>query len=276
MESTVQTLLAWKLWIVAGWFATILLCEHTLPLRRARHKRLLRRIARNLSLFGLNGIVSPLLVLYTAFVAESFSLGWRGEAWQTGMLPLVCDLLLIDAFVYWWHRANHAIPFLWRFHEIHHLDTELDSTTGVRFHLGEVILSALVRSLFVVLLDIPLASVLVAEIMLQLASLFQHANLRLPRLWERRLGYLLVTPQWHEFHHRARRQDTDSNYGNLLSVWDRLFATANPQRTPDSVGIGVERRSDLPLLALLLAPFYRKRSDVPFSRRKEKDREKNP
>ncbi len=273
METAVQTLLAWKLWIVAGWFATILLCEHTLPIRRPRHQRLLKRAARNLSLFGLNGIASPLLVLYTAFVAESFSLGWRGEGWQVGTLPLICDLILIDAFIYWWHRANHAMPFLWRFHEIHHLDVELDSTTGVRFHLGEVVLSALVRSVFVIALDIPLTSVLVAEIMLLLASLFQHANLRLPRLWERRLGYLLVTPQWHEFHHRARRQDTDSNYGNLLSLWDRLFSSANPQRTPASVGIGVERRGDMPLLALLLAPFYRKRSAVPFRR---KDPDENP
>ena len=212
-------------------------------------------------------------MLYTAFVAESFSLGWRSEAWQTGALPLVCDLLIIDALIYWWHRANHAIPFLWRFHEVHHLDTELDSTTGVRFHFGEVVLSALVRSLFVILLDIPLASVLVAEIMLQLASLLQHANLRLPNVWERRLGYVLVTPRWHEFHHRARRQDTDSNYGNLLSLWDRLFASANPQHTPASVGIGVERRSDLPLLALLLSPFRLKRSSVPFKR---KDRGENP
>ena len=273
METAVQTLLAWKIWIVAGWFATILLCEHTLPIRRVRHQRLLKRISRNLSLFGLNSIVSPLLVLYTAFVAESFSLGWRGEMWQTGLLPLVCDLLLIDVFIYWWHRANHMVPFLWRFHEVHHLDVELDSTTGVRFHVGEVMLSAFVRSLFVILLDIPIASVLVAEIMLLLASLLQHSNLHLPSVWERRFGYVVVTPRWHEFHHRARRQDTDSNYGNLLSLWDRLFSTVNPQRTPASVGIGVERRGDLPFFALLLAPFFRKPSAVPFRR---KDRDKNP
>ncbi len=255
MDTIIQTLLEWKLWIIGGWFVAIIFCEHTLPLRRARHRRLSQRYVRNLSLFALNGIVSPLLVLYTAFVAQSLSLGWRGEGWQTGALPLVIDLLVIDFFIYWWHRANHAIPFLWRFHEVHHLDDELDSTTGVRFHFGEVILSALVRSVYVVLLDIPLVAVLIAEILLQIITLFHHANLRLPQRLEHKLSYILVLPQWHEYHHRARRRDTDSNYGNILSLWDRLFSSANPQNTPTSIGIGVERKSDLPLLSLLLTPF---------------------
>ena len=261
MDSLIQTLLTWKLWIVGGWFALILICEHTLPLRRARHKHLLQRYARNLTLFGLNGIVSPLLVLYTAFVAQSLSLGWRDELLQASMFPLLLDLVLIDFFIYWWHRANHELPFLWRFHEVHHLDDELDSTTGVRFHVGEVILSTLVRSVYVVILDIPLVAILVAEILLQLTTLFHHANLRLPVFIERYVGYILVLPHWHEYHHRARRRDTDSNYGNILSVWDRLFSSVNPQRTPASIGIGVESKKDLSLLGLLLSPFKRKSDD---------------
>ncbi len=261
MDSIVQTLLTWKLWIVGGWFALIFICEHTLPLRRARHKHLLQRYARNFTLFGLNGVVSPLLVLYTAFVAQSLSLGWRDDLLQANLFPLLLDLILIDFFIYWWHRANHELPFLWRFHEVHHLDDELDSTTGVRFHVGEVILSTLVRSVYVVILDIPLVSILVAEILLQFTTLFHHANLRLPVFIERYVGYILVMPHWHEYHHRARRRDTDSNYGNILSLWDRLFSSVNPQRTPSSIGIGVESKKDLPLLGLLLSPFKRRNDD---------------
>jgi len=147
------------------------------------------------------------------------------------------------------------VPLLWRFHEVHHLDEFLDVTTGVRFHLGEVLLSALVRFAVIVILAIPLTSVIVFETLLLLATIFHHSNVRLPKRFEQLLSLVIVTPSIHWVHHHALRRDTDSNYATVLSVWDRLFDSRSAtQRTPDLV-IGVEKDHDRPFLPLLLRPF---------------------
>ena len=93
------------------------------------------------------------------------------------------DLVVLDFWIYWWHRANHEIPILWRFHQVHHFDELLDSTTAVRFHFGEVVLSALVRAVVIIVLDIPLNSVLVFEALVLMSAIFHHSDARLsPRL----------------------------------------------------------------------------------------------
>jgi sterol desaturase/sphingolipid hydroxylase (fatty acid hydroxylase superfamily) len=139
-----------------------------------------RRVARNGGLFGLNLLLSPLIVLPVTVWATSFSLGLR-PAWWTGGLGLTLDILLLDLWIYWWHRANHEIPLLWRFHQVHHLDETLDVTSAVRFHAGEVVLSALVRALVIVAFDIPLASVILFEGLVLACAIFHHSDARLPQ-----------------------------------------------------------------------------------------------
>jgi sterol desaturase/sphingolipid hydroxylase (fatty acid hydroxylase superfamily) len=215
------------------------------------------RVARNISLAGLNAVLSPLIVIPVSAVAAQWSLDWRPPWWQ-GTGGLVLDLLILDFWIYWWHVANHRIPLLWRFHEVHHLDQFLDATTALRFHAGEVVLSSLVRASVIFLLGVPLTSVVVFEAAIMVAALFHHSNLKIPSRIEEPLSWIVVTPAIHWVHHHAVRRDTDSNYATILSMWDRLFGNRSPTRRWAEMPIGVERLADTRLFELLVRPFRRR------------------
>ena len=197
---------------------------------------------------------SLLLVTPLTVAAAANALSWR-PAWWSGAAGLAADLVLLDLLIYWWHRANHELPLLWRFHVVHHLDRTLDTTSAIRFHFGEVLLSALARAAAIVLLALPLASVLIFETLLLAAAIFHHSNLRLPAGIEAALSRLVITPSIHWVHHRPRRADTDANYGTVFSFWDRLFGTRSPTRRRPDQPIGAEGQPELALPALLLRPF---------------------
>ena len=237
---------------VGAWILLILTAERAAPAvaRRGGWPRILR----NAGLFTVNIGLSRLAVIPITVLATSMTLEWRPD-WMQGGWALLADLLILDLWIYFWHRANHAIPLLWRFHEIHHLDEFLDASSAVRFHAGEVLMSAAVRAVVIVLLDIPLASVLAFETLVLVASVFQHSNVRLPAGLEKVLSMVIVTPSIHWVHHHAVRADTDSNYGTGLSVWDRLFATLSPTPRSPEMSIGVERLGDTGFFALLFRPF---------------------
>ncbi len=212
------------------------------------------RLARNAGLWLGNTVLSRFVILPLTLLAASHSLDWRPEEWRGGWW-LLLDVLVLDLLIYWWHRANHEFPILWRFHQVHHLDRRLDSTSAVRFHFGEVLLSAAFRSTVVILLDIPFEAILVQETVVLIAAIFQHSNVKLPRRLEQSLSLLIITPAIHWVHHHAVRRDTDSNYGTLLSLWDRIFGTLSPsEREPDML-IGVEKNRERSLGTLILLPF---------------------
>jgi sterol desaturase/sphingolipid hydroxylase (fatty acid hydroxylase superfamily) len=252
----IQGLLVSKTGIVLAVAAALFVLERLFPAARSHVANMIVRVAKNLSLFAINALASPLIVIPISVWAAGLAPRWRPE-WWSGWSGLAIDLLLLDLWIYWWHRANHEFPFLWRFHQVHHRDEFLDVTTAVRFHFGEVILSALVRAGVILLLAMPIASVVVFETLLLLATIFHHSNLKLPRGLERALSFAIVTPSIHWVHHHALRRDTDSNYATVLSVWDRLFRSrsATP-RTPE-MAIGVEGQRDEALPSLLVLPFRR-------------------
>jgi sterol desaturase/sphingolipid hydroxylase (fatty acid hydroxylase superfamily) len=259
MDSLAQDLLAYKAAAVALWFAAFFGAEHLAPAdRRGRGwPGGWRRLGRNAALWALNSAlfvaaVGPL----TAWAAGQGVLD--RPAWWTGWPGLALDLLLLDFLIYWWHRANHEFPLLWRFHAVHHLDRFLDTTTAVRFHWGEVLLSAGFRAVVVILLSVPLASILAFETLVLMAALFHHSNLRLPAPVEHVLRSVVITPGIHWVHHHRVRADTDSNYGTVLSVWDRLFASRSATPRSNGMAIGVEGAEERSLARLLLAPFARR------------------
>ena len=216
----------------------------------------LNRLARNFSLAGLNALLGPFIVIPVTAYAAGHAWQWRPD-WWSGWIGLTFDILILDCWIYFWHRLNHVVPFLWRFHEVHHLDENLDASSALRFHFGEVILSSVVRAGFILLLGVPLLSVVVFEILVTVAALFHHSNIKLPNRFDAMLSRIVVTPSLHFVHHHALRSDTDSNYATILSVWDRVFASRNAVKFNSAMKIGVESLSDVPILRLILRPFYK-------------------
>ncbi|MEO8557968.1 MAG: sterol desaturase family protein [Rhodospirillales bacterium] len=268
METAVATLLGWKIALIGAWFAALFVAEHVVPAapiplgaRLSRDPTALgwRRLGRNLGLWLVNSVLSLLVVVpLTRLAAETaITPAWR-PGWWSGTAGLLLDLVVLDFLIYWWHRANHRWTLLWRFHDVHHRDEFLDTTSAVRFHSGEVILSALARAAIMIPLGMPLVSVLVFEMAVLIAALFHHSNLRLPDWFERPLSWLIVTPSIHWVHHHAVRSDTDANYGTVFSFWDRLFGSRSnaPRRLGMPIGVEGEREADLASLALL--PFRKR------------------
>jgi sterol desaturase/sphingolipid hydroxylase (fatty acid hydroxylase superfamily) len=255
-------LLLGKTLLVLLWLLVAIVAENRwavaiLPLQLAGYGGTwFRRWGRNLGLFALNAGLAPLLVLPVTFFAAAHAF-WTRPVFLDFPFSLPLDLLILDFWIYWWHRANHEIGFLWRFHDVHHRDRFLDATSALRFHFGEVALSALVRAVVILLLAIPLGSVVVFETLILLAAIFHHANWRLPPELEARLSRFIVTPALHWVHHHARQADTDSIYGTILSGWDRIFGTASKTARVPAMPIGVEGEDDLSLARLIALPFYR-------------------
>lgn len=252
MMDVLAWLLPYKGALVLTALAGLLLLDRLVPVAKVTGG--LMRVAKNLSLAGVNAVLSWAIVVPVSAIAASHALDWR-PAWWSGGQGLLLDMLLLDCWIYFWHRANHVVPMLWRFHEVHHLDTFLDASSALRFHFGEVVLSSLVRALVIFLLGVPLASVIAFETVLAVVSMFQHSNVRLPRWLERPLSYVIVTPSIHWVHHHALRQDTDSNYATVLSVWDRVFNSRSATDRTPAMPIGVEGLGDRGLLELLKRPF---------------------
>ncbi len=240
-----------KIIIVGAWFAALALGERLAPAAAQPNRGL--RLASNLGLWAANTLMNPLLTLPIAAAAAAFNPWTRPDLplWAT----LALDLLALDLWIYAWHRANHEWRPLWRFHRVHHLDQCLDVTSGVRFHPGEVLISALARTPLIVAADISLQSVVLFDMLVLLAALFHHSNLRLPARLEAGLRLILVTPSHHWVHHHALRRDTDSNYATMLTLWDRLFGSWSQTARTLDLAIGVEGEPDAPLPALALAPF---------------------
>ncbi|HVR72298.1 MAG TPA: sterol desaturase family protein [Vicinamibacteria bacterium] len=174
----------------------------------------------------------------------------------------VAAFLLLDLSFYYWHRANHRWPLLWRFHNVHHVDPDLDVSTALRFHFGEVALSAGFRAVQVLLIGPPAAAYVAYEVVFQANTLFHHSNARLPLAVERALNRLLVTPRMHGIHHSQVKGETNSNYSVVFPWWDRLHRSLVLGIRQRDIAIGVPgyaRPGDNGLAALALLPFRKQR-----------------
>jgi sterol desaturase/sphingolipid hydroxylase (fatty acid hydroxylase superfamily) len=252
MQDWLPPLLASKTVVVALWLAALFALERVRPAAPAPAEW--RRVFRNLALFASNVVLSPLIVVPISTLAATHALAWR-PLWWTGAAGLAVDILLLDFLIYWWHRANHELRPLWRFHEVHHLDRFLDTSSALRFHFGEVLLSALARAGVIVAIGFPLASVLAFETAVLGAAIFHHSNVRLPPAFERTLARLVVTPSIHWVHHHRVRRDTDANYGTIFSFWDRLFGSRTPTPRRPDMPIGVEGQEEMGVFRLLVRPL---------------------
>mgnify|MGYP001105884193 CR=1 FL=1 len=224
----------------------------------------LRRSMTNLSLSLINTLIMR-------FVFPLLAVAWSVEIYQqnVGMFawlqwPLWASIplaiLMFDLAIYVQHRWMHTIPVLWRVHRVHHIDREMDFTTGIRFHPLEIMLSMAVKLLLITLLGPHPLAVLIFEVLLSLFALWTHTNVALPKTLDRMVRWVLVTPSMHRIHHSSWQPETDANYGFHLSWWDRLFRSYRDQPRADeqTMPLGLDEYAterDQRLMALLLNPF---------------------
>ncbi len=154
-------------------------------------------------------------------------------------LSIPVSILALDLVSYAWHRANHVVPFLWRFHQVHHSDPAFTATTGLRFHPGELILSLPLRLVAIGGLGVPVVGVIVFEVYFAFQNMFEHGNIDLPAALEKRLACLFVTPALHRRHHSRRRAELNSNYGTIFTFWDRGLGTFSASSSRVSVRTGL-------------------------------------
>jgi sterol desaturase/sphingolipid hydroxylase (fatty acid hydroxylase superfamily) len=202
----------------------LLALEHWRP-----HERLKPAWTTNFGLWAIDALVMALVCGACGFTlaawAEGRGIGLLDRLGASGWLAIGLGMLGLDAVSYVWHRANHRVQLLWRFHQVHHADASFHVTTGLRFHPGELLLALPVRLAVILLLGVPPAGVLVFELAFGVANLVEHANLELPRRAELRLRQAFVTPSLHRAHHVADWRELNTNFGTIFSIWDRLVGT---------------------------------------------------
>ncbi|MDX5377738.1 MAG: sterol desaturase family protein [Halomonas sp.] len=253
-----------------GIFLLVLAAMALWEVLAARREQRIRRWQRwpgNLLILVLDTLavrlLFPLAAVGAALVAAERGWGLFHLVPAPLWLALPLSVLLLDAAIYFQHRLFHAVPWLWRLHRMHHADLEFDVTTGLRFHPLEIVISMGIKVAVVTLLGAPAVAVLIFEVLLNVTSMFNHGNVRLPERLDRRLRLIVVTPDMHRVHHSIVRYETDSNFGFNLPWWDRLFGTYRDQ--PDAghlnMTIGIaefrdprELRLDRMLIQPLLSP----------------------
>lgn len=247
-----------------GIFALMALWEVLAP-QRARLFSRRQRWLNNLALVALNAIVVRLAfpVAAVGFAALAAERGWgllnafAVPGWAAFLLAVVA----LDLAIYLQHVMFHAVPVLWRLHRVHHADPDFDVTTGARFHPVEILLSMLIKFAVIAVLGAPAVAVLVFEILLNTAAMFNHANVRLPAGLDHILRWFLVTPDMHRIHHSMEVAEANSNFGFNLPWWDRLFGTyrASARLPQERMAIGVQGLTGIEhcvrLQGLLVIPF---------------------
>jgi len=225
----------------------------------------LERWPHNLALTALNILIVRVLFpgggLWAAFWARDHHLGYfNGGDPVPFTFGVFFTVIFLDWLIYYLHRAFHAVPWLWKFHRVHHTDPEMDITTGVRFHPAEAVISMGFKSLLIVLMGAPPAGVFTFEILLSGMLLFEHANISIPELWEKCLRLILVTPEMHRVHHSVYPEEYNRNFGFIFSWWDRALMTylKKPKDGHERMRLGLGIFEDHTFLAvdqMLLQPF---------------------
>jgi len=216
-------------------------------------------------------LILPVTAVYIASLNESSGGGFLNQSGLPHWLAVVIGVMLLDFIIYLQHAMFHAFPIFWRLHMMHHTDLDFDTTTGVRFHPLEVLLSMGIKVGAVFVLGIPALAVVLFEIILNATSLFNHGNVRLPQSIDQALRFFVVTPEMHRIHHSVVIRETNSNFGFNLPWWDRLLATyrAQPAAGHEGMTIGLSHFRDpgeLTLPRLLVLPFAGTSGKYPFSR----------
>lgn len=228
------------------------------------------RWTSNLGILLVDVVAVRILVPTAAVGAALFAAG-RGwgllhlTGWRLSVTALI-GFLVLDLVIYAQHVLFHKVPALWRLHRMHHADLDIDVTTGGRFHPFEILISMAIKIATVIAFGIPPVAVLLFEVVLNATSMFNHANVAMPRALDRVLRFIVVTPDMHRVHHSVLRHETDSNFGFNLPWWDRLFRTYRAQPEAGHIGMTIglpifRDPRELRIDRLLTQPFREPRGD---------------
>ena len=243
-----------RLSVFLGLFALLALIEAIAPRRIRTQTRKVRWVTNwgftiiNTVTLHAMAFALPLLAVGAALDAQSQGWGLFNAVGWPAWIEVILVILILDFAIWAQHLITHKIPVLWRLHQVHHADVDIDVTTAIRFHPIEIALSMLLKIGLVYLLGPAALAIILFEVILNGTAIFNHANIRLPLAVDAVVRRVLVTPDMHRVHHSTLRHEHDSNYGFSLSIWDQMFGTyiAQPEAGHDDMDIGLRWQDDRP------------------------------
>ena len=252
-----------RLIVFAGGILVFLFLEWRVPYRKPTESKEKRWLI-NLSLAAVNSVVLSILFGYTMAATLLYGENHRWGRLYLLNLPsgvkILAAVLILDVLLYLWHVLNHQVPFFWRFHRVHHSDLNMDVTTATRFHAGELAMSSIIRLTIILFIGVGWVDLLVFDGLVMLCTQFYHSSLKVPVRFERLYWLIFVPPSMHRIHHSVVITERNTNYGAILSIWDRMFGTLLRSVDQDGTRIGIgayPRQEELNFYRLLIMPFTR-------------------
>ena len=257
-ESTVRASMFFGILITMG------IWEVAAPRRIPTISKLYRWV-NNLGLIFFNAfilkIIFPIATTSVAVMASQNNWGALKYFEVPSVISVIIFVIVMDMVIYFQHIMMHAIPMFWRLHRVHHADLNYDTTTGARFHTIEIILSICIKFIAIILLGPSVLAVILFEIILNATAMFNHGNVKLPKTLDKVLRWFIVTPDMHRVHHSVEKDETNSNFGFNLSIWDRIFGTYRQDVRAGQLGmtIGLKNirkpKDTNMILGMFLIPF---------------------
>ncbi len=251
-----------KLTIIGILYLMLFVIEQFAPYFKNRQQHVQHSI-RNIALATFNSAVSIIIyILLLKHVCDwtlENNIGLLNALNLSGVYTFFIAIILIDCWQYFWHRFNHVVPLLWRFHQVHHADKDMDASTGIRFHTVEIIYSNMARLIIIPILGLQLDHLLLYELLVLPVILFHQSNININETTDKLLRTIIVTPHMHRLHHSDIRTETDSNYASIFSMWDRLFNSYTMRSIEHDFRLGLgetfSEREWNRLLGILKIPF---------------------
>ena len=241
-----------------GWFVLLALAECVLvpPQRdQSSNSRLITNFGLAAVVLSVGGLF-PLAKLAASAAGQSLGLG-LARVVALPWLALLALTLLAETFgSYWAHRAMHRLPLLWRIHRVHHADNAMDVSSSFRNHPLELLVTLPVSAAAVLIVGTPASVVIVAQSITGAAAIWAHADLALPPRLDKAVAWISFTPRLHRLHHNPERTTHDSNYGELLTLWDRLFGTFTDRSEREAVGLKDQVAEPDRLLQQIWSPVH--------------------
>ena len=255
-----------RLIVFLGGLCFFLAIEQLLPARKGTMPRS-RRAILHVGIATFNTFIVRLFIYVPllAWIVYVEQKGWGIARWLglNGWVEFFVSIVALDAFDYFWHKANHRVPLLWRFHKAHHSDNDLDLFTALRFHPGELLISSIVKASWIFIWGPSAVAWFLFEVCVSICAQMHHSNIDIPDELEKKLSQIVVTPRFHALHHLVERDYGDRNYSTIFSFWDRLFKTRARHLSKQTmmekiIGLPEEREKTLSPSELLLEPFKKR------------------